>query len=56
MLLKDLSLEDTAIFFKGIDQIEGNGAICVVIPYLDQIDAVPVPEEWYTFVFSRISC
>ena len=48
MLLKNFSLKNMIAFFKGIDQIECDGTIRVMIPYLDQIDTVPILEERLT--------
>lgn len=50
MLLKYFHLHRLIVSLKHIENIEGNGAVVIVIPYLGQINAgVPV-KEWGVWV------
>ena len=44
-LFKDLFLNDPVVPFEGIQQIESDRTVYVVIPDLDQIDSRPVMKE-----------
>lgn len=45
MLPEDFLLDDLVFPFKGIEQVEGDGSVGIVVPYLDQVDPGVVPEE-----------
>ena len=45
MLLKDFFLDDPVLLLKGVQQVEGDRPVRIVVPDLDKVDPCAVMEE-----------